>query len=528
MPLDVNCPKCAHVFPVTEAKHPFAVQCPGCDAELTAEFRKLPVPVPGQPHYDLLVTPGRPQGVPPAVPGQSSKKLALDEEDEEGGKKRKGGGMAIVFVVGIGALLVALGGLGATGYFLFTNLDTDEPSYTSSGPRSNTNTNPKGNPNPKGVNPKGVNPKGGGDPFGGGGDPFNPPKKVDKFDYRPVGGNVPAITPPPNLPPDNTTLEIDLQGRVGAITVAGGGRYIVVHIPDRGLLGLFDATKGQMVGAGDTDRGDVKLAGGLDRVVTVAEIDGKKKLRSFSLPDLKQQFETTIDMTFGPHGVMMGNRTNSPAVVWDPFGELYLFELTPTGAKEVDGARKRLNPGIHAGVGKAFPDGTAFVTYDTHNLGSIRILSHDAAARDWRTDNTRNTPSPSADGFLYGKGVVNDKSGKDARFAGVGANAGWFVPATTASGYFLKLAPTSTKAKGARPTMAVTFHTSRNASVPIAGAPVITGTPDLDGFGDGFSGNYNEGIPADQHFFLIPEAKLLVILNTARTKFTLRKVDLMK
>ncbi|MBA4065535.1 MAG: hypothetical protein C0501_17830 [Isosphaera sp.] len=121
MPLDLDCPKCRHVFPVAEARHPVGVECPGCAAELTAEFRRLPLPTPGQPHYELLVSVGRPPGSAPPPP--AARPLKLD--DDEGGR-RKGGSMAVVVFAGLGALAVTLAGLGAVGYFLFTNMGRPE------------------------------------------------------------------------------------------------------------------------------------------------------------------------------------------------------------------------------------------------------------------------------------------------------------------------------------------------------------------------------------------------------------------
>src|SRR4051812_21832084 len=120
MPLDLNCPKCRHVFPVTEARHPVGVQCPGCDAELTAEFRRLPVPTPGESPYELLVTIGRPPGTPPVL-SSGGKAMKLDDEEKE----RHGGGMGMVIGVGLGAMIITLAGLGATGYFLFTHMDVE-------------------------------------------------------------------------------------------------------------------------------------------------------------------------------------------------------------------------------------------------------------------------------------------------------------------------------------------------------------------------------------------------------------------
>jgi hypothetical protein len=140
MPLDLDCPKCRHVFPVTEARHPVGVQCPGCAAELTAEFRRLPVPTPGQPHYELLVSVGRPPGSAPPPPAGKPRKA-------DDGEKRKGGSMAVVVLAGLGALVVTLGGLGAVGYVLFTNMDPP-PDTTSNRPGGGGPSRPPGGNRP--------------------------------------------------------------------------------------------------------------------------------------------------------------------------------------------------------------------------------------------------------------------------------------------------------------------------------------------------------------------------------------------
>jgi NPCBM/NEW2 domain len=145
MPLDANCPQCQHTFPVTEARHPFTVSCPQCDGDLTVEFRKPSVqPEPGDPHYELLVKPGALPGTggPPPAP----KRKSDDDEDVRGG----GSVMVVLLSGGLGLLFVLLG-LGVTGWYLFTQVDTG-PDYTN---RNNLNnkTNRPGNtvsPTPNG------------------------------------------------------------------------------------------------------------------------------------------------------------------------------------------------------------------------------------------------------------------------------------------------------------------------------------------------------------------------------------------
>jgi hypothetical protein len=121
MPLDANCPKCRHVFPITETRGAVGVSCPGCSTEMTAEFRRRATLEPGKHPYELFVSVGRPAGA--AAPG-GPKKHRLPDDDEP--EVRRGGGMGIVVLAGVGALVLAVAGLGATGYLLFTNLDTSD------------------------------------------------------------------------------------------------------------------------------------------------------------------------------------------------------------------------------------------------------------------------------------------------------------------------------------------------------------------------------------------------------------------
>jgi hypothetical protein len=517
MPLDLNCPKCNHVFPVTEAKHPVDVQCPGCEAHLTAEFRKRPAPVaPGQHPYELLVSVGRPTAVPPALP---RKKLHIDEAEA---KERAGGGMAVVILAGVGALLIALGGLGATGYVLFTNLDTSDSTLGSVSSGGGTNT--KGTNNPKVTNPKNKGKPGTPEP-----DPFQPPdpfvppvppKPKDRFDLKPVVGPAPKITAT-TLPADPFT--IDLGGKVRAIAVGGAGRYIVMHIPDKGQLAVFDASTGK-ASAVAADNGEARLAAGLSRAVLYAT--GPKVFRVYSLPDLSKQYDASFDLFFGANSLAMGSKTNGPLLVEAGFGEVRLFDIAGSSMTEIEEAKGK--PGIHGTPGglRASPDGTAFATFDGFHGGQkTTILTH--ANRQWRVQRDVNqTPFPGMDGNFYGNGVVINQAGQDQRFGGVGAGSNqWYVPATSNGNYFLKITPTTIgKAPRDKKTIAVTVHGNKNANVPVAGTPTFTGLPEYDELIDPW-GNLAHDKSYDQHFFLIPEAKLLVTLSGSRDKLVLRRVN---
>src|SRR5688572_21554476 len=143
MPQDATCPKCQHAFPVTEARHAYTVVCPRCETDITVEFKKPAAPPEaGQPPYDLLVKPGALPGTTAPPPPPRRKK---DDDDDE--PKRRGGSAMVVLLSGGLGLLFVLGGLGVTGWFLFTQIDIES---TSNRPGT---SNPRGNTNPRGSTP---------------------------------------------------------------------------------------------------------------------------------------------------------------------------------------------------------------------------------------------------------------------------------------------------------------------------------------------------------------------------------------
>jgi len=519
MPLDLNCPKCQHAFPVLESRQPVGVECPHCDTELTAEFRKRAAPMPGESPFELLVTEGRPADAPPPSAAQP---MRLDEENEE--RSRGGGSMTIVVIAGLGAFLVAIGALGAAGYVLFTNLDTSDSTIGSIG-SGTTGTNPKGNTNTPGPRiskgnkgTKGVVIPGTPDP-----EQWEPPpppkKKADTFELKPVSGPLPAIAEPP-LPADPSN--VPLPGRVGTIAVGGGGRYLVLHFPDQGKLGIFDAATARF-NAADADPGDARLAAGLSRAVLY--VPGPKVFRVYSLPDLGKEFDASVDLFFGVQSMVMGSRTNGPLLVDAGFGEVRLYDIA--GAfTEIEGAMGK-PPGIHSSTGglRASPDGTAFATFDgVRNDQRTSILT--AAGRKWKVSpDVGVVPFPGGDGNFYGNGVVLNRNGQDQRFGGIGAASDhWFVPAVSGNTYFLKVAPATVgTAPRDKKTITVTVHANKKSDTPVVGTPALTDLPEFEGFRDIFSTRVN--VVLDQHLFLVPEAKLLVILPNTKDRLVLRKVD---
>ncbi len=506
MPQDASCPKCKTSFPVTEARNAFTVACPKCDAEMTVEFKKpASPPEAGQPHYDLLVKPGALATV--AVPPPKKKK----NEDDEDEPKRKGGSVAIVLLSGGFGLLFVLGGLGLTAWVLFAEIGRETAANTPT--YNNTNNNPRpGQPNnPNQPRPNPNQPRPNVDPWNPGPGPGIPPKPKDEFELKPVAGSLQAITPPPyDL---STPQSIVLPGPVGAVSVGGNGRYVVLHVPSKKQLFCFDASRGQVLpGPEPAADGNLLLAAGQNRL---AVLGPNNVMSVYDLPSLQRRYDAS-GPPLPPHNtasLAMGSATNGPLLACNAFGEVVLMDVGPNAATPIEGSRGNIGGDLTTPV-RASANGKLFVR-GGFNSDSKTVLATEWA-RKWRATNSEVCDGyPSADGrYVFGYGmIVNDRGQQMGNRAPAGV---WYVPAV-AGNHFLRLTETR---DGNKQAMSVSVH--KNHNNPQAEKTVSLALPEAEGLVEWG----NRSVPLDQHLFLIPDAKMLVVLSAKKDKLTMRKVDI--
>ena len=92
------------------------------------------------------------------------------------------------------------------------------------------------------------------------------------------------------------------------------------------------------------------------------------------------------------------------------------------------------------------------------------------------------------------------------------------MPAVSGT-HFLRLSETKDAGK-----LAVSIFVHRNHLNPQTEKAVTLGVlPETDGLVNWF---FTNSVPLDQHLFLIPEAKMLVVLSAKKDTLTMRKVDI--
>lgn len=518
MPQDATCPACAHPFPVTEARQAFAVACPKCDSAMTVEFRKpAAAPEPGQPHYDLFVSAGAPAAPDAAAPAPKRAR----EHDEP---KPKGRSAAVVFVSGGLGLLFVLTGLGVTGWFLFTQIDTTPASAS----RGNTNTYrpspPTARPNGPTVPPLITRPN----------EPTFPP---------PVGA--PAVPPKPRLPlpplPDpldirpapvrvETTVKLPEPAR--ALRVGGGGRFLVLHFPQARRFGVFDANEAKVVRYIPAPTGEPHFAAGMTKLVVFDP--GTRMAFRYDLLTGRRELGTKIEVPPGTiEAFCMGHASAGPLLVgvsgkgaglYD-LGTFKELDLPADGLPLVGGTKQQLPGGLYwaGATGRVFghtgnygmPNGVKTVI-----LGADRIEQHGQHIGTWFV-----MPGPDdRHVFAAGYGVVSERTTKveGAAFsmgAGGGTASHLYLPA--AHGPFYLHANTIGPGFGGDTTPQGTIRLFLHGTKePFASFPntVVSkyGWDGLKGFG------------VEHSLHLIPKAHLLVVVPDGRDELRLYPADLDK
>ena len=149
----------------------------------------------------------------------------------------------------------------------------------------------------------------------------------------------------------------------------------------------------------------------------------------------------------------------------------------------------------------------------------------DEFGRKWRVRSPDVADAyPSADGnHLLGKEQIITTALRPIAGKGNATAGCWYVPALTATDeYFLKVDEVTLKTPPReRKGVSIAIHKGfKNVNQPVL-TPWI-GLPECEEFIDVFGGP----LTYDQHLFLVPEAKLLVILNSEKTKIVLRKLQI--
>lgn len=521
VPLDILCPSCRSAFPVTNAGASFHVECPSCDAGIGVSVEHPDSHRIGSVPRASARLAAAPAGK--ALPPSAALAAADDDEDA----RKRGGNRSIGWVVFVGSgvgLVLVLAGLGVTGYFLFTNLDTDDPQPTArtaaAGPvRTATPNTPR--PAPFTPTPS----------------PFTPTPTPPLTTIPTPKIPAPKVTPKPK-PKDATAIvwkdapvtKVDIPAMpaggqdtytiafprgLDQVRVGGGGRYVVATFRSPRKMVVYDLCSGKTVAETALDTNVLSFAVGMNKLVMLQP--NRRVLKVYTFPEMQPLGDVQLTgLQLPPDAVAMGSHTNNPVFVVGST-EVSLVDLELMGM--VEGSAKTINgPGFgsrgevrasHDGKLFGFASGNWMQTYKVENGKWVeRRLSAGTLPLIGAT-----TDLLYGDGQLYtpdGQPVGPRVSAPDRRVA--------LVPATHGT-QFVKITELLPPQPKQGPV--VTVHNGREIGIP---AVTLGEIPELGSpipllFG-------GDAAYLDRQVFFVPGAKVLAFIPRTKDKLILRRLKL--
>jgi WD40 repeat protein len=321
----------------------------------------------------------------------------------------------------------------------------------------------------------------------------------------------PAGIRPPALKDDKTTLR--LPGSVRDVCVGGGGRYLILHLPQQRQLGIFDANEARVVkylpGADD----NIKFAAGMDKLLVA--VPDKNLIQRWDLTTLEREVTAPLPAQGTVNALYMGAASSGPLLVGlgngvPQGGNSAALFLDPRTLKAVTykWSKEPLN-NFTSRLARLSPDGTVVAWHEgaggePHAL-KCGVLSGGTAngAGVWPAAASLAVPGPDDRTLFTAAGLFNTELKQTSA-----ALKGSFLPATSGP-YFLGLEKDG-----------LSFYLAGNDR-PVAKLAGVEGICE-----EGVSfGSCRDTINHDRRIHFIPEARLVVGIPTSNDRLLLYRFD---
>jgi hypothetical protein len=310
--------------------------------------------------------------------------------------------------------------------------------------------------------------------------------------------------------------EISLPSNVANVAVGGGGRFLILHLPQMRKLAIFDVNEAKIVKYIPLPEDDICFTAGMDKLIVGLPLSNS--FQRWSLKSMEREVTVPNPLNGSIADVVMGNASAGPLLVCHSKG---VALLNPRTFRELDMKPKdQRMPGCAAGLVRASADGTLFAMREGrggegHTMG--RILVHGDFVNVKTTWMSASLLIPSHDGrylcSAYGiyspdMACIYPKSETPDGYQ--------FVPAVQGD---------------------LILHLERPDSVGDLEVMIpgqyrqictLRQVPGVVRDNLNYGGNAADKMQSDKRLFLIPSAKLFVSIPTTNDKLVLRRFDLDK
>jgi hypothetical protein len=326
-------------------------------------------------------------------------------------------------------------------------------------------------------------------------------------------------------------VTVQLPGAAGEVCVGGGGRYLIMHLPQQRQLAIFDSNEAKVVKYLPLAEDSPKLAAGLDRMLVFSP--NSNVLQRWNLTTFKK--EVTVQAPVAIKAMAMGSASSGPLVVLTDNGQNMpggggLVCIDPQTLRQSEIRIGNGNNNMMFFMNNNNPRGpTINVSADGRVITGfgtfVRVDNNYASPQgDAQPPPFGNGPPgdclPSPDGrYLYTTGLHYTVAGRP-----IGQNVSghshmrWYMPAMQGPYYFVL-----NEVQDGRRRMAISIHLAGDTRelIRLAGCPEVNA--DLESLLDWRTGQAQR---FDKHIFLSPQANLLTVIPAGNDKLTLYRADI--
>jgi hypothetical protein len=360
--------------------------------------------------------------------------------------------------------------------------------------------------------------------------PFRPQLSTQPFD-RPVAGPAPNPPAPAAAPGNVPAVKTDrtvkqLPSTFSDVALGGGGRYLILHLPRERKLAVFDTRTSEIVKYLPVAEDTVRFAAGLDKLIVY--LPGANALQRYSLATFEREVTVPAPTTTPVDRMLMGSASQGPVVLFcsgKGFGQDETAILDPITFKP-DAAQK---PGRGFGRGlestwRISGDGRLLTSYQPglspqgHALHRRTAdgFAHGSLAADHNFAGHL-TPGPEGRFVYTARGIFTNEGKPLGKLGSYNDGSRWCVPCAETEAFYLRIdAPDFPHGTGQQ-TGPLYLHLAGDDR-PVAKLTQVETPKGLNTWGRDPFGN-------DRRFYLVPSAKLLVVLPTTQDRLDLYRVD---
>jgi hypothetical protein len=328
----------------------------------------------------------------------------------------------------------------------------------------------------------------------------------------------------PITPPDMKEPKIDvaLPGPIRDACVGGGGRYLIFHCPTVRKIAIFDVTTLKVEKQITLATDEVLFAAGMEKLLVI--YPDEKQVHRYSLASYKLEDDMSLEVRQRPTAAAIGSATAGPLILGgipaqNNASKMVLSFLDLVTLKEVLIEKAEGDFKVSFGAAahmRASADGRTLGAWLTQLRPSglqVARLADNTISGSYVGESVGHvTPGPDGQTLFTEKGMYTNKGEQTGRREAA-------VPAVHGNLY-LTLAP---NAKGPADAQIIRVWEMGKDTA-------IQEFDDLPGF-NGKRDPFERDTPTlalDRKFFLVPEAKVMIVLPPAANKLHVYRVEPMK